>query len=68
MVYLSGSHIETAGGELSEWERDIAISYVIQSGQLKGLGLALKNAEMNSQATSDVDQNRLILSYTLPLF
>jgi hypothetical protein len=68
MVYLSGSHIQTAGGELSEWERDIAISYVIQSGQLKGLGFALKNAEMNSQATSDVDQNRLILSYTLPLF
>lgn len=68
MIYLSGDHIQSATGDLSEWERDISVSYVIQSGSLKGLSFAWKNAAMNSQATSDIDQNRLVMSYTLPIF
>lgn len=68
MVYLNGDHIQSATGEQSEWERDIAISYVIQSGSFKGLGLAWKGATMRSEAASDIDQTRLVLSYTLALF
>jgi hypothetical protein len=68
MVYLSGDHIQSATGDLSEWERDISVSYVIQSGGLNGLSFAWKNAAMNSQATSDIDKNRLVMSYTLPIF
>ncbi|MDH1338886.1 OprD family porin [Ectopseudomonas oleovorans] len=67
VAYLKGDQIKSARGDLKEWERDITLSYVLQDGALKGMGFAWRNASLRSEAASDVDQNRLIVSYTLPL-
>ncbi|MCY1289427.1 Porin-like protein NicP [compost metagenome] len=75
-LYLRGDDIKTGRGDQSEWERDIALAYVVPDGALKGLGLAWKNASLRSglpvsgtgTATQrDQDENRLIVSYTIPL-
>lgn len=67
-AYLKGTNIQRAdGSQNKEWERDIALDYVFQDGALKGLGLAWRNGMLRGDATTDADQNRLIVSYTLPL-
>nr|WP_100549197.1 MULTISPECIES: OprD family porin [unclassified Pseudomonas] len=68
VLYMKGDNIKSANGDLKEWERDFTISYVLQDGAMKGLGFAWRNASMRSEvANADADQNRLIVSYTLPL-
>lgn len=74
VIYQRGDNIRTANGnDFSEWERDLTVSYVVPEGQLKGLGLTWRNASFRTGlpagATSnrDQDENRLIVSYTLPL-
>lgn len=67
--YLSGDNVERGAG-LSEgktWERNTDIAYVIQSGPLKNLGLRLRNATTRSNFGSDLDENRVIVSYNLAL-
>ncbi|MFR0692214.1 OprD family porin [Enterobacterales bacterium AE_CKDN230030158-1A_HGKHYDSX7] len=76
-VYLRGSNIDTAYGDQNEWERDISLGYVVQDGVLKNLGFTWKNASLRSglpasatpgSATQrDQDENRLIVSYSIPL-
>ncbi|CAD5110023.1 OprD family porin [Zestomonas carbonaria] len=67
--YISGDHAEFAGRDDGRaWERDIDVSYVVQSGPLKNLGIRWRNAMVRSNHVADVDENRLILSYSLPLF
>ncbi|VVN64058.1 Porin-like protein NicP [Pseudomonas fluorescens] len=76
VVYLKGTDIDTvtaARAELtgqSEWERDITVAYVIPEGPLKNLGVAWKNAMWRTDLanTRSQDENRLIVSYSLPLF
>lgn len=68
VTYLNGNDIRSANGSLSEWERDIALSYVIQSGPVKGLGINLRNAMLRSNVAGNVDQNRLIFNYAIALF
>ena len=68
--YLSGDNVDRGAG-LSEGktlERNTDIGYVIQSGPLKNLGLKLRNATTRSNFLSDLDENRLIVSYSLPLW
>ncbi|HAF92763.1 MAG TPA: outer membrane porin, OprD family, partial [Pseudomonas sp.] len=48
--------------------RNTDIAYVIQSGPLKNLGLRWRNATTRSNYASDLDENRLIISYSLPLW
>ncbi|WP_160109528.1 OprD family porin [Pseudomonas izuensis] len=68
VIYLSGDNIKTTTGSTQkEWERDISLDYVLQSGTLKGLGFGWRNGESHSQASRDQDQNRLIVSYSIPL-
>jgi hypothetical protein len=68
VMYLSGDDIKTTSGDSQkEWERDIALDYVIQSGSLKGVGFGWRNGKSNSEASRDQDQNRLIVSYSIPL-
>lgn len=60
-----------------EWERDLTLSYVVPEGQLKGLGFTWRNASLRSDLPAastqgvpgqrDQDENRFIVSYTLPL-
>lgn len=68
--YLSGDNVDRGAG-LSEgktWERNTDIAYVFQSGPLKNLGLRLRNATTRSNFGSDLDENRFIVSYSLPLW
>ncbi|MGV8429025.1 OprD family outer membrane porin, partial [Pseudomonas aeruginosa] len=44
------------------------LQYVFQSGALKNLGIRWRNATFRSNFTRDIDENRLIVSYTLPIW
>ena len=67
--YLSGDNVDLGtAGDGKEWERDTELMYVFQQGPLKNLGVRWRNAMVRSNFTNDIDENRLILSYTLPLF
>ncbi|MCY1289828.1 Porin-like protein NicP [compost metagenome] len=69
VMYLKGEDIESlSGADKSEWERDIGLDYVIQDGTFKGLGIAWRNGVLHSDIDPNQEQNRLILSYSLPLF
>jgi hypothetical protein len=69
MVYLKGANIQTTSGpEQREWERDLALDYVIQDGTFKGVGFGWRYGVLHSEPDSNQDQNRLIVSYTLALF
>ncbi|APC19553.1 porin (plasmid) [Pseudomonas frederiksbergensis] len=68
--YVKGDQVNlgAAPGDGKEWERDTDIGYVIQSGSLKNLGIKWRNATYRTSFASDIDENRLILSYSLPLW
>jgi hypothetical protein len=67
--YLTGDNIDRgANPEGKEWERNMDIAYVVQDGTFKNLGIKWRNATMRNNFSRDIDQNRLIVSYTLPLF
>ena len=51
----------------NEWERDTDIAYVFQDGPLKNLGVKWRNATLRSDISGKMDENRLIVSYTIPL-
>lgn len=66
--YISGDNVTTgAGYEGKDRERDLDISYAVQSGVLSGLGIRVRNVMARSNYRSDIDENRLILSYTWTL-
>ena len=68
VTYLSGDNIDSATGEQKEWERDFRLDYVLQDGALKGLGVSWRNATLRGNTSAaDQDENRLILSYSLPI-
>ena len=68
VMYLSGANIKTASGsDQKEWERDFTLDYVLQSGALKGVGFGWRNGKSNSEAARDQDQNRIVVSYSIPL-
>ncbi|HBS81298.1 MAG: outer membrane porin, OprD family [Pseudomonas sp.] len=64
--YVTGDDFG-AGGNGKEWERDTDIAYVFQDGALKNLGVKWRNGTYRSNSNRDIDQNRLIVSYTIPL-
>jgi hypothetical protein len=68
--YLSGDNVDRGAGlsEGREWERNTDIAYVIQDGPLKNVGLRWRNATTRSNFGNDLDENRLILSYSLSLW
>jgi hypothetical protein len=68
VTYLSGDNIDAADGERKEWERDFRLDYVLQEGALKGLGFSWRNASLRGNTSAaDQDENRLIVSYSLPI-
>lgn len=67
VTYLSGNNIDAAASDRKEWERDFRLDYALQDGPLKGLGVSWRNATFRSNAATDLDENRLIVSYSLPL-
>lgn len=74
-VYLRGDNIDTyskgkqTSNGASEWERDITVAYVVQEGPLKNVGVMWKNAMWRNDIAGqrDQDENRLIVSYSIPL-
>jgi len=65
--YISGDDFG-ANGDGKEWERDTDIGYTLQTGALKNLNLKWRNATFRSNgAGADYNENRLIVSYTIPL-
>ncbi|MHC8323373.1 OprD family porin [Pseudomonas sp. GB2N2] len=78
MVYLRGDNIDTTANTVahpvnnsgrSEWERDFTLAYVVPEGPLKNVGFMWKNATWRNDIVGqrDQDENRLILSYSIPL-
>lgn len=69
--YLHGDDIDTmtpgaAAGK--EHERDMDLSYVIQSGPLKNVSLRWRNAVARSNFDRAIDENRVIIGYTIALW
>ena len=68
IAYLHGEDIKsmTGGANQSEWERDMRVDYVIQSGALKGFGATLRHGVYRGSGTgiADQDQTRLIFNYS----
>lgn len=66
--YVKGHDVELAGNVTgNEWERNTELQYVFQSGALKNLGIRWRNASYRSDFTRGTDENRLIISYSIPL-
>ncbi|MCQ4264261.1 outer membrane porin, OprD family [Stutzerimonas stutzeri] len=68
--YITGDNFERANGtEGKQWERDMDIGYTFQEGTLKNLNVKWRNATArnNYNRGTNVDENRLIVSYTIPL-
>ncbi len=66
--YVKGTGASLGGGkEGREWERDFDISYAFQTGALKNLNVRWRNSTVRSNIFKDLDDNRVILAYTLPL-
>lgn len=68
--YVKGDHADaaTSAQEGREWERNTDIAYVIQAGPLKNVGLRWRNAAYRSSFARGADENRLIVTYTLPIW
>lgn len=68
--YINGSNVDRGTGlsEGKEWERDMDIAYVVPEGDFKGLGVKWRNATTRSNFGNSLDENRLILSYTVALW
>ena len=65
--YIKGDNFNVGSIAGKEWERDTFISYIVQQGHLKNLGLKWINATYRNNFNRDIDQNRLVVSYTIPL-
>lgn len=67
--YVKGTGADLGAGkkEGREWERDFDISYAFQTGALKNFNVRWRNSTVRSNIWKDLDDNRLILAYTLPL-
>jgi hypothetical protein len=68
--YIRGDDARIAGSDDrgGEWERDIELKYVVQSGPLKDLYVRVRNASFRSDFARDADENRVIVGYTLPIW
>ena len=65
--YLRGTNIDMGAKKGKECERDTDIVYSFQNDTLKGLRLHWRNATVRSDVAGKLDENRLIVSYTIPL-
>ncbi|WP_417661372.1 OprD family porin [Pseudomonas sp.] len=68
--YISGSDAQIAGSTETgdEWERDIELKYVVQSGPMKDLYVRLRNASFRSDFARNADENRIVIGYSLAVW
>ncbi|WKL52356.1 OprD family outer membrane porin [Pseudomonas kielensis] len=64
--YMKGTDIDRGNGMSHglESERNFVVSYVMQQGALKGLGLEARNIQVKIRYGSDFDENRVATTYT----
>lgn len=64
--YLRGTDIDRGAGQENnvESERNIYLSYVVQSGALQGLGFDARNIKVKTHYGADFIENRFITTYT----
>lgn len=75
-LHLNCLYVTSNSGRISsansprgtEWERDVELKYVVQSGPLKDLYVRMRNATFRSHLTRSADENRLIVGYSLPIW
>lgn len=71
--YIRGSNIDRAYEGIdrdTRWERNTELQYTFQAGALEGLNVRWRNATVRQDSGldgGDVDENRLIVSYTWTL-
>ena len=69
--YVTASNVKTdAGNDGKEWERDTDLMYTFQNNALKGFRVHLRNVTYRASGVTgapSVNENRVILSYTLAL-
>ncbi len=70
VLYIRGQHIDTGSvDDGKEWERNVNLRYVVQSGPAKDLAVQIRHASHRSSALGNsVDEMRLIIDYPLSLF
>ncbi|MHA6196119.1 OprD family porin [Pseudomonas wadenswilerensis] len=68
--YVRGDQADatTIAGDGREWERNTELQYVVQGGSLKNLSVRWRNASFRSDVARGADENRLIVSYSLPIW
>ncbi|MBK5000934.1 OprD family porin [Pseudomonas sp. S31] len=66
--YIRADDFQIRSQAASERERDIDLGYVIQSGPLAGLGFRLRNVMYRGSDTTDVDENRVLITYTFNIW
>lgn len=67
--YVRGSGFDLANGDTGrEWERNTDLAYAFSQGPLKNLTVTWRNAAYRANFTRGIDENRLILSYALPIW
>ena len=71
--YAKGDNAKVIGfnGEGREWERDLSLGYVVQSGTFKDVSRRFRNATYRTnyeKFARDVDETRLIVSYNLSIW
>ena len=66
--YTRGNNVDTSlGYEGREWEREFELAYTFQTGVLKDLNVRVRNVVARSNYRTDIDENRLLFSYTWTL-
>lgn len=68
--WAKGSQAQILGfdGEGREWARDIDLGYIIQGGPLKGVSFRWRNALSKANYQRDMNENRVIIGYTVALW
>ncbi|MDR0279107.1 MAG: OprD family porin [Paucimonas sp.] len=66
--YLNGDNGRAGDAGLKEWERDVELAYVVQSGTFKGLGIKARNYVYRSDFSRGRDSNRLYLTYDIAIW
>ncbi|BAN47369.1 OprD family porin [Metapseudomonas resinovorans] len=69
--YISGDGVrQGAVRNGREWERDSDLAYMVQSGPLRGFNIRLRNVTFRSGngLPQDIDENRIVLGYSLALW
>ena len=65
---IRGNTAATRNNDYSEWERDMRVDYVIQSGPLKGFGTTVRHGTYRGDTglnnSTNADQTRVIFNYT----